>query len=223
MNKGFWLRRLAQGDLLSEKTKGPEKIRVPIGVSWKPTGVSIPPPGKQVGEVMGSVSGLLVMRVDRIKVIAKISMALREKKKIFGGKDYYIAKADDGSLLVMFSENTSVEEVRTVGEYRQISRPGRDNELSVLIESLLGKNNPTKPFEKKIIATARILARRPRDTRVFVRIEESVWVAEVHHVDVWGDYDVDIGNLTVLPKSLPVTKDLLLVIIRKLLPTGSIQ
>lgn len=225
MDKGYWLRKLAQGDLLSVKTAGkfPDKIQVPIDVQWVPQKVSIAPPSEQEGDLKGTVTGVLVMKIDKIKLIANVSMALVEKKKTFGGKAYYLAKAEDGSLLVMVSETTSVEEVHTEGEYRRLSRPGRDNELSILISALLGNQNPTKPFRKKVYAKARVLKRRVDSTRALVEIEDSIWMVDVLVSDVWGEYEVDIGTLNVLPKSLPVTKDLLLVILRKLLPDGSLE
>lgn len=200
------------------------KVQVPIQVSWEPKRVSILPAEEKEGEnVRGSVEGNLVLRLGRIKLVANVSMALSEKKGIFGGKNYYIAEAEDGRLLLMISENTSVEEVHVEGEYRSVSRPGRDDELSLLIKSIIGKDNPTKPFSKKIVANAELLAERPGVTRCLVRIEDSVWIVEVHHAEVFGEYEVDIGNLRVLPKSLPVTKDLLVSIVQTLIDPKTIE
>jgi len=224
MDKGYWLRALSQEGLIHLKEAAFKKsIKVPIEVSWVPTRVIIAPPGKEEGKVKGTVIGSLVLKVDRIKLIASVSMALSERKTLIGGKNYYIAEASDGTLLVMFSENTSVEEVHTEGEYRRVSRPGRDSELGILIQSVIGKDNPTKPFKKRVHARAEILAERPMETRVSVRIEDALWIVEVIHVDVFGEYDVDIGNLRVIPRSLPVTKDLLLTILQKLIDPRSIQ
>lgn len=224
MDKASLIRKLSQGGLLSMKEAAfSKRVSVPIDISWDPKSVNILPAGESEGGVRGSVSGNFVMKVGKIKLVASVSMGLSEKKGLLGGKNYYIAEASDGSLLMMFSENTSVEHVHTEGEYRRVSRPGKDSELSILIQSILGKDNPTKPFKKRVTAKAEILAERPGATRASVRIVDSIWVIEVHHVDVFGEYDVDIGNLRVIPRSLPVTKDLLLTVLQKLIDPRSIQ
>jgi hypothetical protein len=187
-------------------------VVVPIDILWEPKKV-VANEGTE-SPYKGHVEGTLSLLLEGVRIKALLTIVLGDARH--GHK--VVAQDDKGHPLCVFSEETSVEEIRSVGEYIRQGRPAKDEELSSLVSSIMEDENPISPFKRKIKAEARVLTLRPTTTRCMVQIYDSVWVVEVIKSDIWGIYDIDIGNLKVLPESIPIAKDLLVNILYQLIP-----